>query len=361
MRTNRLLAARLGAGCFELAEALRAAGDLEVRPGDRIAELVRAAPPGADVLDLAGVFGEPVPPALPGALRGRRHGRRAVAGGVRGAARRWSSPPCTTRPASPHGAAARPRRRRARRRAGRRRRPRARRPHRAQRRLARADGLPALELPGPVLEHGGAAADPRRHRLGLGDLYVHSDGRRAVLRAKESGEPLLLHNGELGSALHTALALPRIRPPALPDLPHLPRLTWGNVVLARRRWRLARGASEALRHAGGDRDLLLAMARLREAHGLPRTFFAAAAPAAGAGERRSLYVDTRAPALVSELAALSAAADGLTLTETLPGPGDCWLREGGLRFAAQLRCVYLRPAGRPDTGPCPYPWTEERG
>ncbi|QYC42918.1 hypothetical protein Nocox_26590 [Nonomuraea coxensis DSM 45129] len=356
LRTNRLLAARLGAGTFTLAEALGAARDLEVCRGDRIAGLVRAAPPGAAVLDLAAVAGEPVPPAAPvlcaadvmvaaASLEAYERGvTPLVLDKLHDAPRLgpWEPPPVRDGAllvAERDAAAARvldgftalnvvaP----------------------------RADGLPPLELPGPVLERGGATAGPRRRRLGLDGLHVHSDGRIAVLRAKGTGEPLMFHNGGPGSALRTALALPGIRPPALPLLPSLPRLTWGNVVLARRCWRPGRAVSDPLRHASGsgERDLLLAMARLREAHDLPRTFFAA-----GPSGRRPLYVDTRAPSLIAELAALAGAVgDGLTLTEALPGPDDCWLREGGLRFAAVLRCVYLRPAA----GPCPSPRTEERG
>ncbi|GAA2904165.1 hypothetical protein GCM10020220_111720 [Nonomuraea rubra] len=73
----------------------------------------------------------------------------------------------------------------------------------------RSNGVPPLELPGPVLELGGVAADPRRRRVGLDELYVHSDGQRAVLHAKGMEEPLLLHNGEHDTALHTAFALPQ--------------------------------------------------------------------------------------------------------------------------------------------------------
>lgn len=368
LRTNRLLAGRLGAGSFELAEVLGAAGDLEVQHGDRIAGLVRDASPRASALDLSALIGEPVPPAAPvlcaADVMVAAPSLEAYEPGVTPLvlAELHDAPlltPWELQFRRDGGALA------------------------AERDAAigralngftalnvvspRADGLPSLEFPGPVLESGGAAADQRRRRLGLDDLYVHSDGRHAVLRAKGTDEPLMFHNGGLDTALHTALALPRIQPPALPDLPRLPRLTWGNVVISRRRWREPAAAFEALGRAGGDRELLLAMARLREAHDLPVTFFAAAFAATG---RRSVYVDTRAPALIEELARLAGTAERLMLTETLPGPEECWLRDGGQRFAARLRCVYLRPAQRKDPGglrnpspgsatslsPCPYPW-----
>ncbi len=103
----------------------------------------------------------------------------------------------------------------------------------------RVTGLPPLRLPGPVVEIG-PAGDPAE-RIPLDRLYVLSDGVRAQLRADGYGEGLFLHNGELDTGVHTAFALPRIRPPMLPDTACLPRLRNRNVVLARRRWRLAPG------------------------------------------------------------------------------------------------------------------------
>jgi hypothetical protein len=341
LRTNRLLAGRLGAGTYDLAEVLRVAGDLEVQHGDRIARLVRAAPPDATVLDLAGRLGEVAPPAAPvlcaadvmvaaPSLEAYEAGvTPLVLDEVHGAPllTAWE---LQFHPDGGHSGALAAERDAA---------------------IARAlggrtavnvisprgDGLPSPEFPGPVIEARGAAADPRRRRLELDDLYVDCDGRHAVLRAKGSGEPLLLHNGEVDTALHTALALPRIRPPALPDLPRLPRLTWGNVVISRRRWRVRAAAFEPLGRARGDREALLAMARLREAHDLPVTFFAAA-------DRRPLYVDTRAPAIAEELDRLAGPAELPALTETPPRPAACCPGGVAPAFAARLRCVYLRPA-----------------
>ncbi|MGP3913439.1 hypothetical protein [Nonomuraea sp. 10N515B] len=352
LRTNRLLAGRLGAGTFELAEALRAAGNLEIQRGDRIAGVVGDVAPDAVALDLAGVLAAPVPPAAPvlcaadvmvaaPALEAYEPGvTPLVLGGFHHAPlltpwelrfHRDGRAPGSSGERRSAAAIAR-----------------ALRGFTALNVISpRADGLPSPELPGPVLESGGAAADPRRRRVGLDDLYVRSDGHHAVLHAKGTDEPLMIHNGEPGHALHTAFGLPRLQPPTLPDLPRTPRLTWGNVVISRQRWRLGRIAFDALGRAGGDRDLLLAMARLRDLHHLPRTFFATAfATAFAAAERRPVYVDTRAPALIEQLARLAGTAERLTLTETLPGPEECWLRDGGQHFAARLRCVYLRPASR---------------
>ncbi|GAB2950042.1 hypothetical protein ACFMQL_41275 [Nonomuraea fastidiosa] len=379
LRTNRLLAGRLGPGTYALADALRMTGDLEIDHGDRlsarIAELVRAAPPGATVLNLAGLLDEPAPPAAPVlcsadvmvaapeleayepgvtplVLTGLHDGvlltpwalqfhdesdaclaerdeqvRRALAG--------FTVLNVVSRP---------------------------------------EHGVPRPDLPGPVLELNGGTADPGRRRIGLDELYVHSDGRRAVLHAKGFEEPLLFNDGEHDTALHTALALPRLRLPRFHDLPRMPRLTWDNVVLAGRRRHLEADAFEALGQAGGDGDLLVSMARLRETYELPVVFYAATA-------RERIYVDTRSPALLEGLARLAAGGEGITVSEVLPGPEGCWLRDGEHRFAAELRCVYLRPAGpsrREETGPAvrapvskpaarlfgrsavhPYPWPGE--
>ncbi|MEV4017966.1 hypothetical protein AB0J35_46485 [Nonomuraea angiospora] len=352
-RTNRLLAGRLGAGTFGLAEVLGATGDLEIRYGDRLAEriaaIVRAAPPGAATVDLAGLLDDPEPPAAPvlcsadvmvaaPSLEAYEPGLTPlVLGDLHDVA---LLTPWALR-FHPDGAALVAERDAAIVRAlgG----------HTALNVISRrATGRPPLEFPGPVLELGGVTADGGRRRIGLDELYVHSDGRRAVLRAKGVDGPLLLHNGEHDdTALHTALALPRVRRPDLRHLSRVPRLTWDNVVISRRAWRVGRASFEALGQAAGDRELLVAMARLRETHDLPVTFFAASPR-----ERRPIHVDTRSPALVEGLVRLAATAERLTLTETLPGPEECWLRDGGLRFAAELRCVYLRPAGgRPASRP----------
>ncbi|MEV0391073.1 hypothetical protein [Nonomuraea sp. NPDC050643] len=344
LRTNRLLAGRLGAGTFELSQALRATGDLEIQHADhlsaRIAAIVRDAPAGATVLNLAGLLDEPAPPAAPvlctadvmvaaSSLQAYEAGTTPlILGDLHDAVllTPWALQ------FHEEGAACL-----------------AERDTEIRRALSgftalnvisrRANGLVPLELPGPVLELGGVAADPRRRRVGIDELYVHSDGRRALLHAKGMEEPLLFHNGEHDTALHTALALPRIRPLRLGDLPRVPRLTWDNVVISRRRWRVGRSSFGALGQAAGDRELLVAMARLREIHDLPVTFFVSSAR-----ERRPVFVDTRSPALIEELGRLADAADRLTVTEALPGPEGCWLREGEQRFTAELRCVYLRPA-----------------
>ncbi|MFC4010350.1 lantibiotic dehydratase [Nonomuraea purpurea] len=364
LRTNRLLAQRLGAGAFSISEVLRTAGDLRIHYGDRlagrIAELVRAAPRGTVRLDLAGLLERPCAPAAPVlcsadvmvAARSLEAYEQGVTPLILGDLHDTALLTPWELQFHPDGAALAAGREAA-----------------IGRALTgftalntisrRGGGLPPPEFPGPVLEFGGVASDSGRRRIGLDELYVVSDGKQALLRATGMDEPLLFHNSEHDTALHTALALPGIRRPDLRELPRTPRLTWGNVVLSRRRWRIGMTSFEALGQAGGDRELLVAMARLRESHDLPETFFASSAR-----RRTPIHVDTRSPALIEGLARLVGTAEGLTLTETLPGPEECWLRDGDQGFAAELRCVYLRRAGEsrsagPRPAPHPYPWPGE--
>jgi hypothetical protein len=198
----------------------------------------------------------------------------------------------------------------------------------------RTTGLPPLRFPGPVVEIG--PVDEPAERIPLDRLYVLSDGERACLRARCHDGELFLHNGELDTGVHTAFALPRVRPPMLPDTCYLPRLRYGGVVLARSRWRLMPGP---LSDAPDWSDSLALRRSLRSA-GVPARFFAKASH-----ERKPIYVDTDSPLLMEGLLRLARDAQTLYASELLPGPGQMWLRDGALRFAAELRCVYLRSAG----------------
>jgi hypothetical protein len=202
----------------------------------------------------------------------------------------------------------------------------------------RTTGLPSWQLPGPVLELGPTAGGT--DTVALDRLYVRSDGDRAELRVPGRPGPLVWHNGELDSGPHTALALPRVRALALPDPPYLPRLRWANVVLCRRRWRVRPVELDACRRIGDDAQRLAAVHRLWAERGWPEQCFARAST-----ERKPVFVDTRSPLLLDVLARLSANAAWVDLTEVLPEPEHLWLRDGELRFAAEMRCVYLRPGG----------------
>ncbi|RAY16146.1 lantibiotic dehydratase [Actinomadura craniellae] len=340
LATNRALAGHLGRGRFPLVTAMRRSADLPIRHSGWLAELIGAAlaeaGPDAAEVDLAGRAAAP-PPAAPvlcsvdvmagtdDLARYRSGETPLVLGDIHDAAllTPWALQ------FHPEGAARLAERDAAVRAAlG------------GTRALSvvgrRTTGLPPLEFPGLVLELGGTSGGTAA-RVALDELYVDSDGERAELRAAGVPEPLMFHNGELDTGFHTALALPRIRRPRPPRAARLPRIRLGNVVLLRRRWTVTVDALPA--PVADDGERLAAMARFRNLVGLPRRFFAKSA-----AERKPIYVDTASPVLLDGLARLAAGAAELDLSEVLPDPDGLWLRDGDLRFAAELRCVYLRPA-----------------
>jgi hypothetical protein len=340
-RTNLSLARALGPGRFPFTRVLRDCGELPVDHDpwlhDHIARALAAASPEAADIDLAGFLSPPSPPELPvlcsvdvmvatGSLADYRSGQVPLVIGDF-----HDAPLLTPWALQFHPDAAAVLAERDRRivdvLGG----------HRAVSVVGRrVTGLPPLRLPGPVVEIG-PAGDPAE-RIPLDRLYVLSDGARAQLRVAGRDEELFLHNGELDTGVHTAFALPRVRPPMLPDTTYLPRLRNRHVVLARRRWRLTPGPLSGARdHQAGDG---LALRRVLRDAGVPARFFAKASR-----ERKPVYVDMDCPLLVDGLLRLARGGGTLYASELLPGPDGMWLRDGALRFPAELRCVYLRSAG----------------
>lgn len=206
----------------------------------------------------------------------------------------------------------------------------------------RTTGLPPLEFPGLVLELGGTADVTDDRKVTIDSLQVVSDGQRATLRSAAVDQPLYLHNGELDSGFHTALALPRLRRPSLPDRDALPRVRCGNVVLSRRRWAVPTAdLSEPLAIAS-EPARLLAVGRYLDERGLPDRFFAKSP-----SERKPLFVDSAAPTLLEGLARLARDADRLVLSEVFPDEDHTWLRGAHGRYPAELRCVYVRRGATP--------------
>ncbi|GGM73524.1 lantibiotic dehydratase [Lentzea pudingi] len=344
--TNRALASLLGACRTSLGAALKLAADLEVRPGGELAAAVAetVAKAGTESIDLADhiapartprdavLCSVDLLPVVDDLARYREGETLLVLGDIHDAAllTPWAMqfhPEAADRIARRDAEIRRVLRQRA----------------TVTVVSGRSTGLPPLEYPGLVLELGGTAANPDLPRIGLDDLYVESDGTEAFLRSRRHpGVDLLFHNGELDTGLHTALALPRIRRPQLPDLPHVPRLTWRNVVLSRRCWTVDSAAVPRASAKQTDADRLWAVAEWIAETGLPARFFAKS-PA----ERKPIFVDTATPALLDGLTRLAGTADRLRISEVLPEPEQAWLRDGRLRFAAELRSVYLRPGGDP--------------
>ncbi|MGM0577966.1 MAG: hypothetical protein ACQEXJ_19725 [Myxococcota bacterium] len=113
----------------------------------------------------------------------------------------------------------------------------------------------------------------------------------------------------------------------------LPRLSWGDLVVHRRSWRVS---SEAWADASAPGE---AARRLRAAcdDALPRFVFATAA-----GVRKPFLVDLADAPSVGVAARYARREREVTLVEMLPGPEGLWLRSADGRHTSELRMVFAR-------------------
>lgn len=147
-----------------------------------------------------------------------------------------------------------------------------------------------------------------------------------------------------------------IDPFDLPDEAHLPRVVIGDVVVARERWRLngaALGIGDRRRADPGDRArTFLAVRRWAQDHGVPRHVFVRSA-----AEPKPLFVDLESQPYVELLshllkraAATEPQAGHVVVSEMLPGPDRCWLRDSaGDRYTSELRLLAVDPVPYPQT------------
>lgn len=125
--------------------------------------------------------------------------------------------------------------------------------------------------------------------------------------------------------------------------PHTPRVTIDRLVVQRRTWRLT-CADSGLVDLTRDDERYLAVRALTRELGWPQRVYAKIG-----GQTKPVYVDLTSPVLVAGFAAmvraeaLSRGGDaGLTVSEMVPGPADCWLTDAaGRRYTSELRfqCV----------------------
>jgi hypothetical protein len=172
--------------------------------------------------------------------------------------------------------------------------------------------------------------------LPLDDLFVESDGKSARLVSKRLGSEVCLYNGELESLVHTAFALPRIRPLRVSTGAHTPRLTLGGVVVQREQWRLGAEEREALLAGRDDRARLRAAVDVWEARGMPDCVFAKFKD-----ERKPVLVDVRSPPLLRVFLNLLEQKEEVLLSEMRPAPDQLWLKGPGGRHTVELRCTLL--------------------
>lgn len=202
---------------------------------------------------------------------------------------------------------------------------------------SRRTGLIPPEFPGPVIEVGGVSGRASSWRLSLDDLFVRSNGQTSMLWSKSLQSEVCLYNGELESIIHTAYALPRIRPIRLSLTPHTPRLTLDGVVMQREQWQFPADAFGPLAQADDDKERLRAALAVWDELGLPEYVFAKFK-----GERKPLLVDVRNPLLLRVFLNLLEQKQEVVMSEMRPGPGQLWLKDGAQRYTSELRCTFFR-------------------
>ncbi|MFE7497550.1 lantibiotic dehydratase [Streptomyces albidoflavus] len=139
----------------------------------------------------------------------------------------------------------------------------------------------------------------------------------------------------------------------VPPLPHHPRITVDNLVVARETWRIPI-AETGLAQGGDDAARFLAYQRFANCLGLPRRVFARVS-----GERKPVYVDRRSPLLITSfLHMVRRAAERpdaeLAVTEMLPDQEHLWLPDAaGEFYTSEFRLVAVDRAETSDAGPLP--------
>ncbi len=208
----------------------------------------------------------------------------------------------------------------------------------------------------------GVSGAPRERQIELADLLVSVRGDRIVLRSRRLGREIIprlttAHNFRLRSlgvyrflcavsGQNVANAVWSWGP--LGDAPHLPRVRYGRVVLARETWNLDKKELEPMK-AGA-----IAVAALREAKRLPRFVVLADGD-------NELPIDLDNPLLVAALADELTGRHAARLVEMLPAPDAVVARGPEGRFACEAILTFVRDGeARAETSVRPMPTLRRR-
>ena len=115
----------------------------------------------------------------------------------------------------------------------------------------------------------------------------------------------------------------------------LPRLSWGDLVLHRRRFTVA---AEAWASSGDPYDAFRRLEAITEG-ALPRLAFFKADD-----QPKPILVDFANPVSAEFAYRVARRSDRLTLVEMLPGPDALWLHGPGGTYTSELRTVFVRGA-----------------
>lgn len=179
----------------------------------------------------------------------------------------------------------------------------------------------------------------RDHVLAAGELVVAPAGAGLVVRTRDrrrSFDVVACFDMYLQATTSCHFSL-------LPRAPHVPRVTIGELVVARESWHFP---SEQLAFCRAlPEQRFLAARTFARAHGLPRFVFARVPQ-----EPKPWFVDFASPLYVEILAKLCRKAASLSISEMLPGIEECWLPDaGGLLYTSELRIAALDPRSMTST------------
>ena len=141
------------------------------------------------------------------------------------------------------------------------------------------------------------------------------------------------------------LELHRILGQLAPAVPHVPRVTIGDLTISRERWSVT--ASEiAWPEQGGRAAAFVAIREWASRHGLPRHVFYKSPT-----ERKPCYLDLDSPIYVNVFAKTLRHLDPdapVRIVEMLPRIDETWLVDiNGTTYTSELRLVARRPGSRP--------------
>lgn len=176
-----------------------------------------------------------------------------------------------------------------------------------------------LELPGLAVEVRGRSLKPPSQVIPVAELRVSREGDGLTLRA--GARRLELYAGDPRVASNWIFGAPPVAAPRIRLGRHTPRVEIDGVVAQRATWEL--DAAECRLDGKAAPETLLRATALRVGRGLPARCFARMP-----SERKPFFLDLTSVISVELFAAMTRAADTVTVTELLPLEDGMWLPGG---------------------------------
>lgn len=193
-----------------------------------------------------------------------------------------------------------------------------------------------FEYPGTSILMRAPSKERRNTQVAISDVMVYREPDGLRLR-RRNGQELRLYNGELDTIVHRLFSLLKVIPPTIETNHRTPRLTCGNLVIQRQRWRLTRDAF-GLQPAydGNLTQLALDARRARRKWALPERVFMKSPD-----ETKPILIDFRSLHSLEMLDAFFLADQAVVFTEMLPDGDALWLSDqDGERLTCELRCSF---------------------